>query len=88
MTEKTTLIEFPCHFPIKIIGINAAQFKQEITDIVVKHFPETKENAIVYKDSGQGNYLAITATVYALDQNTLDALYQDLSSHPMVKMVL
>ncbi|HAT8983544.1 TPA: DUF493 family protein, partial [Legionella pneumophila subsp. pneumophila] len=31
---------------------------------------------------------AITVTVYAENQISLDGLYQDLSQHPAVKMVL
>ncbi len=35
---KTTLIEFPCNFPVKIIGVNSEVFIEEITTIVRKHF--------------------------------------------------
>ncbi|WP_154699064.1 DUF493 family protein, partial [Legionella pneumophila] len=36
---KTTLIEFPCYFPIKIIGINSELLLNEIRQIVINHFP-------------------------------------------------
>ncbi|KTD64136.1 HP0495 family protein [Legionella spiritensis] len=88
MTEKQTYIEFPCHFPIKIIGTNTVQFKVEITTIINKHFPATKEDAIACKDSQNGNYLSITATVYVVDKPSLDALYHELTQHPATKMVL
>ncbi|QRN03753.1 DUF493 family protein [Legionella sp. MW5194] len=88
MTDKKTFMQFPCQFPIKIIGLNSLNFSEEITTIVTRHFPDTQEQAIVCKDSKEGNYLSITATVYVLDQASLDALYQELSSHPSIKMVL
>ena len=40
------------------------------------------------RPSAKGNYLAITCTVKAISQSQLDALYTELSSHPLVKVVL
>lgn len=88
MTDKTSLIEFPCHFPVKIIGKKTATFFSEITTIIKQHFPATTDDMVVARDSQQGNYLSITATVYVNDQDSLDALYREISSHPDIKMVL
>ncbi|CZG05430.1 TPA: DUF493 domain-containing protein [Legionella pneumophila] len=85
---KTTLIEFPCYFPIKIIGINSELLLNEIRQIVINHFPTFKNEHLTHKTSEQDKYLAITVTVYAENQISLDGLYQDLSQHPAVKMVL
>lgn len=87
MTQES-LLTFPCDFPIKIIGKNESSFKQEITDIIRKHYPLTSDHAITSQESHSGNYLSITATIIALDQASLDALYQDLTAHPNIKMVL
>lgn len=81
-------MQFPCEFPIKIIGKNTPLFFEEIKDIVRKHYPTTVDDAICSQASHQNNYLAITATVTALDKTTLDALYLELTNHPAVKMVL
>ena len=88
MTDNTSLMQFPCDFPIKIIGKNSPQFLEEISNIIRKHFPNVVDEAICSQASQQNNYLAITATVLALDQITLDALYFELTSHPDIKMVL
>ena len=88
MTDKPTLIEFPCHFPIKVIGVNSVEFKAEITEIVTRHFPETQDSHITAKDSQEGRYLSLTVTVYALDKPSLDALYEALTKHPSTRMVL
>ncbi|KGP64380.1 hypothetical protein EP47_11415 [Legionella norrlandica] len=85
---KTTLIEFPCHFPIKIIGANSELFIDEIKQIVISHFPAFENEHLTHKMSQKNNYLAITVTVYAENQAVLDALYQELTRHPDVKMVL
>jgi putative lipoic acid-binding regulatory protein len=88
MTDDKSLMQFPCDFPIKIIGKNTALFLEEITMIIRQHFPQTPDIAIRNQSSQKNNYIAITATVLAHDQITLDALYQDLTNHPDIKMVL
>ncbi len=87
MTKKT-LIEFPCHFPIKVMGSNSPTFLKEIREITLKHFPDIEQEKITHKLSQGNNYLAITVTVYAQDQKMLDAFYQDVTKHPDIKMVL
>ena len=52
------------------------------------HYPLTQDSEITSQMSKTGNYQSITAVVYAADQLTLDALYQDLSRHPDIHMVL
>ncbi|KTD17219.1 YbeD family protein [Legionella jordanis] len=88
MTDKKSLIEFPCNFPVKIIGRNNDDLFKEICGIAKKHFPDTLDDAISAKESGQGNYLAITVIIYAHSQLALDALYLELTQHPDIKWVL
>jgi len=86
--SRTTLIEFPCHFPIKIIGSNSCVFLEEIKQITMKHFPDVEQSALTHKLSKDGNYLAITVTVFAESQDMLDAFYREVNQHPEIKMVL
>lgn len=86
MTES--LIQFPCDFSVKIIGINAPGFDTRIFEIVKKHFINYAESMAIKKTSKNGNYLAITVTVFAENKTMLDAFYQEISQHPEVKMVL
>lgn len=85
---QTTLMEFPCNFPLKIIGKTSSSFLAEITAIIRMHYPLTQDSDISFHMSEQGNYQSISAIIYALDQPSLDALYQDLLRHPNIHMVL
>jgi len=86
--SNESLIEFPCDFPIKIMGDNCAEFEAEIVRIVRQHIPQLGESAIRQRASGKGNYLAITVTIRAESQAQLDALYIELSACKLAKMVL
>jgi uncharacterized protein len=83
-----TLIEFPCDFPIKVMGKAADGFAQAIADVVLKHAPGFDAATIEMRPSKAGNYLSLTCTIRAVSQTQLDALYRELSGHPMVKVVL
>ncbi len=86
--ERTTLLEFPCSFPIKIMGARVDGFAQTVLEVVLRHAPDFDAAAMQMRPSSKGNYLAITCTLNATSQAQLDALYRELSSHPMVKVVL
>jgi putative lipoic acid-binding regulatory protein len=86
--SKTTLLEFPCDFPLKIMGANDTGFAEAITGIVVRHAPDFDTASMEMRASKAGNYLSLTCTVRAVSQAQLDALYRELTAHPMVKVVL
>ena len=88
MTNKKTLIEFPCIFPIKIIGNNTPNFENEIINIAQEHDPSLMRNQVRTQLSNEGKYRSLSITVNVQDQQSLDALYQALTKHPEIKMVL
>jgi putative lipoic acid-binding regulatory protein len=84
----TTLLEFPCDFPLKIMGAAQAGFAETIAGVVIRHAPDFDAASIEMRPSKAGNYLSLTCTIRAVSQQQLDALYRELTSHPMVKVVL
>ena len=91
MAEQRTqpsLLEFPCAFPLKIMGAAVDGFAQAIVDVVLRHAPDYDPASIEIRLSKGGNYLSLTCTVRATSQAQLDALYRELTSHPLVKIVL
>jgi len=86
--KKASLIEFPCDFPIKVMGERVDEFAQAILDVVVRHDSGFDAARMEMRPSSKGTYLSLTCTVRATSQAQLDNLYRELSSHPMVKVVL
>lgn len=85
---RQTLIEYPCEFPIKIMGARVDGFAQAVIEVVLRHAPDFDPAGVEMRPSSKGNYLAVTCTFRALSQAQVDALYRELTSHPMVKVVL
>jgi|688.fasta_scaffold1937230_2 putative lipoic acid-binding regulatory protein len=88
MNSSPSLLEFPCDFPMKVIGIHTDTFVMDVIHITRKYFPHTKDESFQKKASQQNHYLALTITLFVSDQVTLDALYRELTLHPDIKMVL
>ncbi len=83
-----SLIEFPCDFPLKIMGAAQEGFAQTILEVVRRHAPDFDGATMASRASSQGAYLSLTCTIRATSREQLDALYRELSSHPLVKVVL
>ena len=86
--QDSSLIEYPCEFPLKIMGATRAGFAQAVLEVVQRHAPDFDGATLEMKSSKHGRYLSITCTINATSREQLDALYQDLCDHPMVVMVL
>jgi putative lipoic acid-binding regulatory protein len=103
-SDQTTLIEYPCDFPIKIMGrvgsVSGSQpsaasleyrrqdFTQTVLMIVKRHAPDFDDATLEVRISRKNNYLSLTCTIRAVSREQLDALYQELYDHPMVVMLL
>lgn len=85
---RETLLEFPTDFPVKIMGATVDGFAQTILEVVQRHAPDFDGNTMEMRPSSGGNYLSLTCTIRATSKPQLDALYMELSSHPMVKVAL
>lgn len=82
-----TLFEFPCAFPIKVVGKTIEHFDLLIMEIVRRHCQNLTENALITRSSRTGKYSAVTVTIMAQSRAQLDALYQELSAHEQIMMV-
>jgi putative lipoic acid-binding regulatory protein len=83
-----SLIEYPCKFPIKVMGTKVDGLVHAITLITKQFDPEFDTSTIELRESKGGKYLGVTVTVNATSREQLDELYRTLSTHPMVKVVL
>ncbi|AJC15814.1 HP0495 family protein [Pandoraea sputorum] len=86
--EKKSLIEFPCDFPIKVMGHAQDGFAQAIVELLREFDAQFDAATVEMRPSSTGKYLGLTVTVRAHSQAHLDDIYRKLTSHPMVKVVL
>lgn len=85
---EQSLIEYPCVFPIKVMGAHQETFVDAVIAIVREHDPAFDASTIQRRPSSSGNYLGLTVTVMATSRTQLDNIYRGLTAHPLVKYVL
>jgi putative lipoic acid-binding regulatory protein len=88
VAETPSLFEFPCAFPIKVMGLRQDDFAQAVLAAVLRHAPDFDAASIEMRPSAKGNYMSLTCTIRAHSREQLDALYRELTAHPLVKIVL
>ena len=81
-------LQFPCSFPIKVMGLASETFDALVVGIVRRHAPDLGEAAVTVRPSAGGKYLAVTVTIQAHSRVQLDAIYQDLVASEHVLMAL
>ncbi len=87
MTDET-LLEFPCEFPIKIMGRDTPTFSETARFLVEKHVGPINDAAIRRALSRNGSFVSITITVNAQSREQLDNIYRDVSAHEEVLVAL
>lgn len=88
MTEQESLLEFPCRFPIKVMGRNQGDFKSVVTEIITRHAESYAGEQVTTSASAEGNFLSVTVTIEALSREQLDVIYRDLTDCEQVLMAL
>jgi uncharacterized protein len=83
-----TLFQFPCAFPLKVMGRRSDDFRSIVLGIVQKHAGTIDAAQIEERPSKDGTYLSITCTFEAQSREQLDALYRELTSCERVLIVL
>ena len=88
LEEGETLLEFPCDFPIKAMGLTCDEFEISVIEIINRHVDNLGEGALRMKPSKNGKYTAITITIIAHSKQQLDNIYIDLTACEHVSIAL
>jgi uncharacterized protein len=88
ISPEASLIDYPCIFPIKVMGLNAAGFQAAMVSIAQQFDSTFDPCTLEVRPSKNSKYLGLTLNIMATNRAQLDELYRTLSTHPMVKLAL
>lgn len=89
MTEQQApQIEFPCDYPIKVMGEAHAELHHHVLQVMERHAPGFDHSKITVRDSSKGKWQSITLVITATGKPQLEAIFADLKTSRRVKMVL
>ena len=86
--QEAPKIEFPCLYPIKIIGVASASFQQVVLGAVEKHTGKISSELIELQPSKQQTYVSVRITIAATGVDQLQNIFDDLKAIDSVKMVI
>lgn len=81
-------IEFPCDYPIKVLGRSSATFETVVLEIVSRHAPGFDQSRVTVRASGKGTFMSLTVFITATGPQQLDALHRELIATGQVQMVI
>lgn len=87
MSDESAL-EFPCAFPVKMMGRDTPEFRATARALVEKHAGAVKDDAVQATLSRNGRFVSVTVTITATSRAQLDAIYEDATAHHDVLMAL
>ncbi|MEX1198107.1 MAG: DUF493 domain-containing protein [Pseudohongiellaceae bacterium] len=81
-------IDFPCDYPVKVMGHASGAFEQSVLHVCQRHSPEVDQNCVKVRESRAGNYLSVTVTIRATGERQLEELFAELKTVDGIKLVL
>lgn len=81
------LLEFPCQFQFKAVGISGDEFYNNICRAIRKHVT-LPDDAVHSRPSGQGTYQSVSALVTLHSYSQLTDIYASMKCVRGLKMLL
>ncbi len=81
-------IEFPCEYPIKVMGRSVPEFESVVIEVFERHDPELVRERISRRSSREGTFISLTVVITATGKPQLEALHRELMSTGLVQMVI
>ena len=86
--QEAPKIEFPCLYPIKVIGFASAEFHVVVLNTVEKHTGKISSDLVELQTSKKNTYVSVRITIAATGVDQLQNIFDDLKAIESVKMVL
>ncbi len=81
------LLEFPCHFQFKALGVAGEAFSQNIVTAITLHV-SVPADAVHCRPSGKGKYQSISVLVTLYHYEQLTCIYADMRKVAGLKLLL
>ncbi|MCM5703361.1 HP0495 family protein [Larsenimonas salina] len=88
-TDNTPEIEYPRDYGLRVVGDNVDQLERDVVAILERHCPKSFDSSnVTSQKSTSGNYKSVRVRFRAESAEHVSVVYQALSGHQLVRMVL
>ncbi len=88
LSEERPIQHFPDTYSIKAVGVDENNFAEFAADVVRRLVDDASSVSYRTRPSRNGSYLAVTLSFVAVDQQQLDAVFEQMSAQDRVVWVL
>jgi hypothetical protein len=88
MQPDAPKIEFPCDYPIKVMGPSTPDYKEHVIEIIEMHAQDIDYSRVTLRESRDGNYYAVTVFITATGKDQIAQIFESLKKSDRIKMVL
>ncbi|MCP4322292.1 MAG: YbeD family protein [Psychromonas sp.] len=85
-THFDELLEFPCVFAFKVMGVAGPELMQEVIAVIQKHAPGDYSPKV--KPSSKGTYHALSVPVTVTSKEHIETIYSELNKLESVRYIL
>ena len=86
--HEETLFEFPCEFPVKVMGRDFEQMHAVLLEVITRYAKPEFMDSLKKQDSSSGKYTSLTVTVTADSKEQLDNIYRELTASEHILVAL
>ena len=81
-------IEFPCDYPIKVVGRAGDDFQQLVVDTVQRFCAPIDPKNVLTKPSSKGTFASVNITFTATGEPQIEDIFEALKATGRVSMVI
>ncbi len=88
MSQPPAVLEFPCSYPIKVLGAASEHFTEQVLAIFSQHASGFDRDQVRISPSSKGTFVSVHVVIEAQGAEHIEVIYQALKTLPDLKMVL
>lgn len=81
-------IEFPCAYPVKVVGDAEPDFRDMVLKILVEYCGPIDDKDVSVRESRTGKFSSVSVTITATGERQLQSIHEALKATGRVQMVL
>lgn len=86
--QEPPRIEFPCEYPVKVLGRSVPEFESVVVDVIERHAPGFSRETVSMRASREGTFVSLSVQITATGKEQLQDLHRDLMETGLVQMVI
>lgn len=84
LSKEKLELNYPCNWIYKVIGLNEREMKSAVKEVIDRDEYTLKQS----KTSKKGKFISFTLEVFVHNEDDRKTLFELLSAHKKIKMVL